>query len=89
MPNGSVLLFVLFAFICLITGFISNGEGTQSNKLSGIFGLIAILGGIGCIIASVFWKYWIGILITLLIYLVMLNVGGSIMRRALYHSRRQ
>lgn len=87
MSDSGLILFIGYSVLCLFTGFISNGQGSSSEKLSGIFGSISILAGIACIIMFIVWHYWTGIIIVIAIYLIMLNIGGALMRRCLRHLR--
>lgn len=80
MNTIAFILYIVLAITSLVGGFIANGDGTQTVKLSGIFGGIAMLSGLISIIYSIFIKYWIGIIISIILYLVFLNIGGAIMR---------
>ena len=89
MPNGALIVFIVYFAICLISGFIASGEGYKSNRYAGIFGLIAILCGIAAMVVCIVWKYWLGIAGVIAIYIVGLNIGGMLMRALLRKLRKE
>lgn len=88
MPDGVLIVFIVFFAICLISGFIASGEGYKSKRYAGIFGLITIFCGIAAIVVCVVWKYWLGIAGVIAIYIVGLNIGGMLMRTLLRKLRK-
>lgn len=75
-----IALYIILSVVSLIAGFIANGNGTQTDSLTGIFGGIALLFVLVCCIYSFFIKYYTGILITFILYIIFLNIGGALMR---------
>ena len=80
MPGVLIALYVILSIASLIAGFIANGNGTQTDTLAGILGGISLLFVLVCGVFSFVIKYYTGILITLILYIVFLNIGGAIMR---------
>ena len=88
MPQTILITLILYALLCVFTGFVSNGEGYNSIRYANTWGLISIVGGLVSIILCVVHTYWIGILFTALVYIVCLNIGAIIMRSLIRKLRR-
>ena len=76
-------LLILNCIVAFIFGFVSNGKGTNTDKLRNITGIIYLLAIVASIIIFIIHSYWIGLLWLALIFFIVPKIGDLLMKEIL------
>ena len=78
----STILFIILGVLSVFAGFVENGRGREGAKT--FAAVVSVSYAILLIVLCILQKYWIGILWTVLIFVIGSNIGASLVRRVLH-----